>query len=374
MRPARPARASRSPSSTAASTPASPNLPAGSIRRRRDVAGDPRRRRFGWPRHGGDGRRGRRQERRAGHGRRLRRDHHFACGRRSGQLRHRRRLLLLRERHRRRASTPRELPARGSSTCRSAARPPGSTLLAAMNARSTGAGIILVISAGNEGDKPEGINPDPFALVPAQQFPNNVIIAGSVGVSDGAGGTNLNQISTFSNRAGTGAPNYLTALGYRNRTIDHTGALFLFSGTSFSAPMITGAVALLAHAFPNLTASQILSLLFTTADDLGAVGTDFDLRPRPAQHHPRLPAAGHGLARRQRHPRRGSHGRRPAAGRRRRRPHPRQARRHHPRRLFARLRAWTCRSPCAAPRQACRCTGRWTAAVPCAARQCPPDR
>jgi subtilisin family serine protease len=83
---------------------------------------------------------------------------------------------------------------------------PNSGLLAAMG-RAVDAGIILVISAGNSGEDPEGVNADPLALIPAQKFPNHVIIAGSVGVSDGAGGTNLDVISTFSNRAGAGAQN-----------------------------------------------------------------------------------------------------------------------------------------------------------------------
>ena len=131
---------------------------------------------------------------------------------------------------------------------------------------------------------------DPFALVPAQTFPGQVIIAGSVGVDNGAGGTNLDQLSPFSNRAGQGQNWYLAALGYRVRTIDHTGAGFLYSGTSFSAPIITGAVALMAQAFPNLTAAQIVDVLFRTADDLGAAGDDARLRPGPAEHHARIPA------------------------------------------------------------------------------------
>ena len=61
---------------------------------------------------------------------------------------------------------------------------PGHELLAAMQ-RAVNAGIVLVISAGNDGEPP---NPDPFALTPAQNFPGMVIIAGSVGRCN-AGGT-----------------------------------------------------------------------------------------------------------------------------------------------------------------------------------------
>ncbi|NNC58409.1 MAG: S8 family serine peptidase, partial [Erythrobacter sp.] len=48
----------------------------------------------------------------------------------------------------------------------------------------------------------------------------------------------------------------------------------LFSGTSFSAPQVAGAVALLAQAFPNLTGAQIVEILLDTARDAGATGTD----------------------------------------------------------------------------------------------------
>ena len=150
---------------------------------------------------------------------------------------------------------------------------PGTLLLNAIS-NATSAGIVIVISAGNDGEKPEGINPDPFALVPAAAGSGNVIIAGSVGVSDGAGGTDANQLSIFSNKAGTGANYYLSALGYRDQAVSTDGKSYYWSGTSFSAPTISGAVALMAQAFPNLTGKQIVDILFKSADDLGATGTD----------------------------------------------------------------------------------------------------
>ena len=133
---------------------------------------------------------------------------------------------------------------------------------------ATAAGIIIVQSAGNEGDKPEGANPDPFtvnALNPAISH-NLIIIAGSVDGND--------QISTFSNRAGTSKNFYLAAVGERVRAPDQANTPFFWSGTSFSAPQIVAAIALIAQAFPNLTADQIVSLLYASARDAGAPGID----------------------------------------------------------------------------------------------------
>jgi hypothetical protein len=132
--------------------------------------------------------------------------------------------------------------------------------------RATAAGIIIVISAGNEG--PNAPNPDAFtsAANNAAVARGLIIIAGSVGPND--------VISDFSNRAGTSANAYLAAVGEDVRAPDQTNTPFLWSGTSFSAPQIAGAIALLAQAFPNLTGAQIVQLLYATARDLGAPGVD----------------------------------------------------------------------------------------------------
>jgi hypothetical protein len=150
---------------------------------------------------------------------------------------------------------------------------PSADVLSAME-RAVDAGILIVIGAGFAGDLPEGANPDPFALIPAQKFPGKIIIAGSLGVNDGAGGIDLNAIAQFSNLAGTGMNYYLSALGYDVAAPDHTGQQYLWSAGNYSAPVISGAAALLAQAFPNLTGAEIADILFRSADDLGAVGAD----------------------------------------------------------------------------------------------------
>lgn len=146
--------------------------------------------------------------------------------------------------------------------------PANSTLRAAIG-RATAAGVVVVISAGNEfkTDPTAAANPDPLAQIALDPVARGLVLI--------AGATNSSRIiADFSNRAGIGAQYYLTALGVEVLAPDETGRMFLYDGTSFSAPVISGAVALLAQAFPNLTGTQIVDLLLRTTTDLGAAGVD----------------------------------------------------------------------------------------------------
>ncbi len=139
---------------------------------------------------------------------------------------------------------------------------PNSNLRAAVG-RATAAGTIIVIAAGNDGNA----NPDSLAQIANDPSARGlVIIAGAVDENG--------VIADFSNRAGGSAANYLAALGVRVRSVDQTGTAYLFSGTSFSTPVISGAIALLSQAFPNLTPAQIVALLYRSATDRGAAGVD----------------------------------------------------------------------------------------------------
>lgn len=141
--------------------------------------------------------------------------------------------------------------------------PPNGTLAAAIN-RATAAGVVFVISAGND----SAANPDEFALVALDAVARGqVIIAGALG-------TSLSVLADFSNAAGSGQSFYLAALGVNVRSYDQNGQQVLVNGTSFAAPAIAGAAALLAEAFPTLTAQQIVQLLLASGDDLGIPGTD----------------------------------------------------------------------------------------------------
>jgi hypothetical protein len=155
-----------------------------------------------------------------------------------------------------------------------------SALRIAIN-RATSAGVVVVVSAGNEGDELDPAfdpnSPSPFAQSLLANGNGLVIIATAV---DDNG-----IITKFSNKAGVAQNAVLSALGqsicceYRNDTIylsnSNAGtSVRVFNGTSYSAPQIAGAAALLAQAFPNLTGAQIVNLLLTSARDAGAPDTD----------------------------------------------------------------------------------------------------
>ena len=140
---------------------------------------------------------------------------------------------------------------------------PGTAAFQTALKAATDAGIIVVISAGNGGTA----DPEWPALHAANPTYGGLIIAvGSTGATD--------QISSFSERAGAAANNYVVAPGESIYTTSRTGGYTTVSGTSFSAPHVSGAIALLKQRFPALTSAQIVNLLFTTATDLGATGTD----------------------------------------------------------------------------------------------------
>jgi len=147
--------------------------------------------------------------------------------------------------------------------------PPNSAMRTAVR-NAVNAGVVIVVSAGNDGD----VEMDPFGAGLDVAGSGGVIVAGSVDENG--------VISDFSNRAGSQPDHYLAARGeavccvYEDGTlyVDGDGFVYLFSGTSFSAPQVAGAAALLAQAFPTLTGKQIVDILLRSAFDAGTGGTD----------------------------------------------------------------------------------------------------
>jgi subtilisin family serine protease len=136
-------------------------------------------------------------------------------------------------------------------------------LVAAVD-RATAAGVVIVISAGNDGEAAP--DPLPASLAASSIARGLVIVAGSVNASG--------VKSSFSNGAQEAEAATLYALGEGVRSQDKDGTPYLYDGTSFSAPQIAGAAALLAQAFPTLSGAQIVQLLMNRARDAGATGTD----------------------------------------------------------------------------------------------------
>ena len=140
--------------------------------------------------------------------------------------------------------------------------PLGSDFEAALS-RAVNAGMAITISAGNDG----GANPE----WPAQ-YATDVRYLGSIAAVGAVDSTKT--LASFSNKAGLSAPAYVVAPGVDIVTNCDGTSCWEVSGTSFAAPHVAGAVALMMDAFPNLSAKEALAILFATADDLGTPLTD----------------------------------------------------------------------------------------------------
>jgi hypothetical protein len=129
--------------------------------------------------------------------------------------------------------------------------------------RAVQAGRIVVLSAGNDAAD----DPTFPAIFAGTSGARGRAIA--VGALDADG-----DIADFSNRAGSARSHFLVAPGVQILAPRLGGDAALVSGTSFAAPHVTGAVALLLDAAPFLSTREVVDLLLETATDLGAPGTD----------------------------------------------------------------------------------------------------
>ncbi len=157
-------------------------------------------------------------------------------------------------------------------------------------ANATANGVIVVVSAGNEGSGASDVNyPGRFATDP-NIGRGLMIVAGGVN-SDGT-------FNAVSNVAGSAANYYMTAPGWQIIVPDYgpAGPVFIngqryqscggeagvslpvglceIQGTSYASPQITGAVALLLQAFPGMSPAQIVQLILNSTDDQAAPGID----------------------------------------------------------------------------------------------------
>ena len=170
---------------------------------------------------------------------------------------------------------------------------PARTLFNAVK-RATDQGVVVITALGNyfdgRPDSQKTITLFPGAYGGDPAFQRRLVLAGA---SNSSG-----SIGFFSPRAGSRGNAFLLAPGANmlvpggggSRSIiltpGNTTSFVRDSGTSFAAPHIAGALAVIMSSDPNLDAVAALDLLFANAVDVGAQGVDttngagrIDLRP-----------------------------------------------------------------------------------------------
>ncbi|MGL5194329.1 MAG: S8 family peptidase [Chroococcales cyanobacterium] len=119
-------------------------------------------------------------------------------------------------------------------------------------------GVVAVIASGNERDTYGATRPDD----PAFSARDNLAIAiGAVNQN--------NQLGTFSNPAGPSPLNFIVAPGVNVLSTYLNQDYYFEEGTSMAAPHVSGVVALMLQANPNLTPDQVEQILIETAQPQG---------------------------------------------------------------------------------------------------------
>ena len=119
---------------------------------------------------------------------------------------------------------------------------------------------VFVWAAGNEGQNESGaLSAMPLAFPDLDGHFVNVVSVDNYG-----------KIAWYSNQCGITQNYCIAAPG----SAWNTDTKDFASGTSFAAPVVSGAVATIREAFPYMSAQEVTNLLFVTATDLGEAGVD----------------------------------------------------------------------------------------------------
>ncbi|MBP5707950.1 MAG: S8 family serine peptidase [Alphaproteobacteria bacterium] len=120
---------------------------------------------------------------------------------------------------------------------------------------------IIVWAAGNDSNAQSGmLSAMPLVMPELNNHFINVV----------AWDSETRQLADYSNACGVTKNFCITAPG----TITMTDSITTVQGTSFAAPVVSAAIAVIRQAWPTMTSAQITSLLFETAADLGDAGVD----------------------------------------------------------------------------------------------------
>jgi len=131
--------------------------------------------------------------------------------------------------------------------------------------------IVVVFAVGNNGSTDGPVQP--ARNVDEAHYGGNLIAVGNVLIDP------LTQkpstLDPTSNYAGLAKNKYIVAPGATNAASHASDTEYVSSnGTSFAAPLVAGAAALIREAYPALTAAQVVQVLLNSADDLGDAGVD----------------------------------------------------------------------------------------------------
>jgi subtilisin family serine protease len=130
-------------------------------------------------------------------------------------------------------------------------------------ARVAQSGAVVVASAGNEGQK-DPAWPALYAADP--RFARSMVVAGA--------GTFAGDITDWTDRAGAAKERYILAPGEFVLTDCGWRKCDIAFGTSFSAPFVAGAIALMMEAHPELDGPAAAEKVLAAARDLGPAGVD----------------------------------------------------------------------------------------------------